>query len=271
MSELDQEILFRAWAEARKRLVFIDFDGTLADFNIDPILVTRDSAGRALVSELTQHATVVIVSGRTANFLQKEFKGDQVVLVGEHGGIIRLQESAAWIPLPVVPSVSNAALDEIEQRMRHWNLKLPGSLIERKSLGCAFHIRGVDPSLVEALYPKLNLELMNLCDELKLNLLSGKRVLEVRNYGISKGAFIDWYVETQADRSDEKSSLFAFGDDVTDEDMFKVVNQRGGISVKVGNEASSAIVRFSSRSTFVTGLSKILNTAIAAGKVSPLE
>lgn len=178
-------------------------------------------------------------------------------------GVFRQSGGVTWESSQIAGSVLQTELAVIEAELKRWNLTLPGSLIERKSLGCAFHLRGVEQSLVESHLPKIKSTLATLCAQLNLSLLLGKSVVEVRNNAINKGSFIDWYVSTRFDETNEKPALFAIGDDVTDEDMFEVVNKRGGVSVTVGEEASRASIKFSSRATFIARFTKILASEIA--------
>ena len=64
----------------------------------------------------------------------------------------------------------------------------------------------------------------------------GNKIVEVRQSGINKGAFIQKIIATKT-----YDYIFAVGDDRTDEDMFKaLLNKPNTFTIKVGPEASYA-------------------------------
>ena len=70
-----------------------------------------------------------------------------------------------------------------------------------------------------------------------LELLRGKCVVEIRRAGVDKGRAIAALMASEPFRG--RLPIFA-GDDVTDEAGFAVVQQAGGVAIKVGDGASLA-------------------------------
>jgi len=104
---------------------------------------------------------------------------------------------------------------------------LEGTELEAKGMAFALHYRqamhhedGIY-ALAQALEAKH--------DELALQ--PGKCVVELKPRGISKGAAIDAFMQETPFAG--RTPVF-LGDDLTDEQGFKVVNRVGGVSIKVG-------------------------------------
>ncbi|HEX6573777.1 MAG TPA: trehalose-phosphatase, partial [Gemmatimonadaceae bacterium] len=91
----------------------------------------------------------------------------------------------------------------------------------------------------------------------------GKRVVELRPEGADKGQAIRSLMQ----RPPFKGRMPAFvGDDVTDEHGFKVVNEMGGISVKVGKGKSDAQYRLESVSDVREWIARGLDLSTANGR-----
>lgn len=77
----------------------------------------------------------------------------------------------------------------------------------------------------------------------ELHLIKGKMVCEIRLEGNDKGAVIEAFLAERPFKG--RRPIFA-GDDATDESGFAAVNTCGGISIKVGENPTSAIFRAAS-------------------------
>jgi trehalose 6-phosphate phosphatase len=82
-------------------------------------------------------------------------------------------------------------------------------------------------------------------------LTRGKMVIEARFHRATKGTAISDFLGEQPFRG--RLPLFA-GDDVTDEDAFRMVNALGGISIKVGPGDTEASWRAHTVGEFLTWL-----------------
>src|SRR5512133_2777604 len=89
-----------AWAYRRaiRRILFLDYDGTLVPFNDDP---QRSGMGEEVRSTLTTLAgdprnTLYIISGRKAKFLDGQFNGINVGLIAEHG-FLKREADGDWV------------------------------------------------------------------------------------------------------------------------------------------------------------------------------
>ena len=106
-----------------------------------------------------------------------------------------------------------------------------GAHIERKPAGIAFHDRRVPPGRLGAWRQRLRAWLAD--EDLDgLEVLRGRRVVELRVLGIHKGIVARRLLRDHGARSRD-ISLVAMGDDRTDEDLFREVGRRG-LTVRVG-------------------------------------
>jgi trehalose 6-phosphate synthase/phosphatase len=106
--------------------------------------------------------------------------------------------------------------------------RLPGALIEEKEFSLAWHYRRADPEQGSVRAKELLDDLGDYTRNIDVQVFEGNKVIEVRNAGVTKGAgTLEWLAGR------DYAFLLAFGDDWTDEDMFKVLPPEA-YSVRVG-------------------------------------
>jgi trehalose 6-phosphate synthase/phosphatase len=218
-----------AFTHAEKRLILLDYDGTLMPFYANPYDAKPDGELKELLSALGELATVVLLSGRD-HFVMEEWFGDlNVQLVAEHG--VWQKEDGRW---KQAANLSTAWKGEVYSILTEFVEKTPGSFIEEKPFSLAFHYRQADSWLSEIRAPQLINTLTIACTNNHLNILDGNKVIEVRVAGIDKGhAASKWLSE------DTWDFVMAVGDDKTDEDMFRVTPDTA-FTIKVGSQHSKA-------------------------------
>ncbi|MDD1742739.1 MAG: trehalose-phosphatase, partial [Methanotrichaceae archaeon] len=112
--------------------------------------------------------------------------------------------------------------------------RLPGAFIEDKEFSLAWHYRMADAEVASVVTKELIDDLVNFTANIGLQIIQGNRVIEVRNLGIDKGeAGLLWISENKYD------FILAVGDDLTDEDLFKVLPEKA-YSIRVGITQSQA-------------------------------
>ena len=224
--------LLTDFRKSDRRLVILDYDGTLISFSdrpqdakpTDPILSVLDRLAKDDKTEL------VLISGRDRDTLENWFKDINMAMVAEHGAWIR-EVGKEW---QVVHAMTSEWKPEVYDIMESWADRTPGSSVEEKEFSLVWHYRRADNNLGELRARELASDLYGLTSNLNLQLLRGNKVLEVRNTGIDKGqATMRWTTRR------EWNFILAIGDDLTDEDTFKVLPPEAW-SIKVGFSASSA-------------------------------
>ncbi|MGE0555739.1 MAG: bifunctional alpha,alpha-trehalose-phosphate synthase (UDP-forming)/trehalose-phosphatase, partial [Gemmatimonadales bacterium] len=94
----DLSSAIEALAEARSRLLLLDYDGTLVPFNVEPERAVPDAELLELLRELTRlpETEVHVVSGRPRRFLQRWLGALPLGLHAEHGAWSRPPAASEW-------------------------------------------------------------------------------------------------------------------------------------------------------------------------------
>ena len=112
--------------------------------------------------------------------------------------------------------------------------RTPLSFLEEKDYSLVWHYRNVNPDLASNRVNELKNILANFTVNLNIGFLEGNKVLEIKNLGINKGA-----AATRMIRKQKPDFILSVGDDLTDEDMFAVLDANA-YSIRIGNEKSKA-------------------------------
>jgi trehalose 6-phosphate synthase/phosphatase len=227
-----REQLMKDYITGEKRLIFLDYDGTLVSFAKTPEGAKPD---RKLLNLLTKIARpsqnkVVLISGRDRPTLDGWFGKFNVDLIAEHG--VWLKEGQAdWRTIQILKKVWKR---EIRPLLELFVDRTPGSLLEEKDFSLVWHYRQADPDLAAIRLMELKDALIDLTENLHLEIMDGNKVIEIKNAGINKGtAALRWIDRGWWD------FIMAIGDDVTDENMFAIMPDRVH-SIKVGLHPSRA-------------------------------
>ncbi len=229
VNDFIREDFAKRFASAPRRLLLLDYDGTLVPFAERPEKAVPDEELLELLGGLSQHAMVVIISGRPRGILEGWFSDVGVGLVAEHGAWVK-EPHGQWV---LVEPVSDHWKDQIRPVMEVFVDRTPGSFIEDKEFSLAWHYRKSDPQMGLARARELRNTLVQLAARLNLEVVEGNRVVEVRNANVNKGRAASWWLEKGWD------FILSAGDDWTDEDMFEVMPE-DAITIKVGVRATRA-------------------------------
>lgn len=210
--------------------LFLDFDGTLTPIVARPEDVNFSSQMRSLIQELSQKFPLAIISGRDLAFLQKTFDLETIYYAGSHG-----LDMAGPSFRKVVPQAEKLVpkLDQLEDKIQAVIHKFQGGQLERKRFSIAVHYRNVKEEEVEAFCQ----EIKKIKDE-HLKWKYGKKFLEL--YPLidwDKGKAVLVLLEEMKIRNPFPIYI---GDDLTDEDAFKVIREGMGIVILEEERESSA-------------------------------
>lgn len=220
----EAERIVRSFEGSERRLIFLDYDGTLVPLAKTPDRAKPDGELLTLLKRLTEVSEVVIVSGRRKEDLERWFGDLELGLVAEHGAFIRMKEDKGWEPLVAVEPEWK---DEIKRIFDYFVYRTPGSLMEEKESSLAWHYKQVEPELGFLRAAELKETLKDLADSYNLSILEGNRVIEVRPSAVSKGVAAKLWL------NDDWDFILGAGDDWTDEDLFEALPPEA-YSIRVG-------------------------------------
>jgi trehalose 6-phosphate phosphatase len=217
-------------------LVALDFDGTLAPFADDPSQVGAlpGSWAAVLTLQRAKDTEVVLVSGRPLGSLARVTQApDDMSLVGSHGVEWRVDghdEAALTQDEQDRVARIGAALDRVGEQF-------PGVVIEHKPAGHGVHTRRVSAEVAA----EANAAASQAAHGADADVLerSGKDILEFAVRHVTKGDAIARLRDLRG-----ADAVFFAGDDVTDEDAFRVLGD-GDVGVKVGEGDTLAGYRVS--------------------------
>ena len=219
----------KSFDSSKKRLVILDYDGTLVEFNENPELAIPDKNLIDLIKKLNNQKDtyVVIVSGRDKKFLNKWLGEIPITLIAEHGHYERIDNN--WIRKL---KKSNSWMEDLIPLFETFTDRTPGTFIERKKNSIVWHYRKSDPELASDRVVEFKTVLSSLISE-ELQILDLNKAIEIISVRINKGLSISNILKNDYD------FIICIGDDISDEYMFDSLPD-DSFSIKVGNKNTSA-------------------------------
>ncbi|EGW36319.1 bifunctional alpha,alpha-trehalose-phosphate synthase (UDP-forming)/trehalose-phosphatase [Desulfosporosinus sp. OT] len=210
-----QQTLSTVFHQADKRLLLLDYDGTLVPFTDSPDHAKPDKELLDLLQSLTETNTeVVIISGRDRAILETWLGFLNITLVAEHGAWLKRPGEPWSLRKPLINTWKRNLMPILEM----YADRLPGSFIEEKEFSLAWHFRQANPELSAACARELMDELVAFTSNIDIHILQGNKVIEIRNSEVTKGS-TGLYLALK----DDYDTILAIGDDTTDEDLFAVL------------------------------------------------
>jgi len=233
LADHEIKVIQSKYLTSSKRVLLLDYDGTLVPFHRDPEKAVPSPQVHELLSRLCADSKneIAIISGRDKSFLDRWFGDLPLNLVAEHGASQR-PAGQAW------ENVWNENDDWKKPFRRSMEMavrRCPGSFIEEKRTSLVWHFRNADPiyglrsaqELMENMESPLN-------EPGEFRILDGNHIVEVRPGEIDKGS-----AALRLFGKLDQPFVLAIGDDRTDEDLFSVLPP-SAYAVKVGRGGSRA-------------------------------
>lgn len=229
---VELEIL-EEYRKARRRILFLDYDGTLVNFSKYPELALIETETLEIVRKLASDPQnkIVIISGRSRSFLEKQFLELPVELVAEHGFFVK-PSGKDW---KATVNVDVHWKETVMPILKEYTDRCNGTFVEEKTGSIAWHYRNADLEFAELRLHELRDDLSEIIRyKTDFEILEGHKVLEIKSGKYDKG------IAAKALLSENRYDfILAAGDDKTDELMFQALPE-STVSIRVGLNLSFA-------------------------------
>ncbi len=259
MNQYQSLDLFQKIMQAPKCLLVMDYDGTLVGIKSLPEFAILPNNLRTLIYDLGNYFSILIISGRDKEFLDEQFEDCDVTLAAEHGAFYRTGYEP-WKSR--VSSDIQSWFSEVKKVMKAYSETVPLSFVECKEASLVWHFRQSPTDFASFRAKKLDEELQVGLANQPVSVTIGSKIVEAKAVECHKGSFLKWILEHE---NFQDVLTICLGDDRTDEDMFKVLDQRG-VSIKVGPGVTSAQYRLAGQEDVISFLKEVLNRKQADSK-----
>lgn len=252
LSSADIDNIKEQYDSSDKRLIVLDYDGTLQTFKSSPApsAAKPNEKLHSLIANLASQPEniVCILSGRKKSALEDWFGDTDAQLIAEHGAWVK--DDGNWSKIDVdfeeARTIAKPIMDDFVSRT-------PNAQLEQKDFASVWHYRNVPVELAYVRTANLVHELTSALLAYDVSVHKGHKIVEVKPTGVDKGNAVDNLI-----RNHNPDFVLVAGDDYTDEDMFKVVGQDAA-SIKVGAGETAARHRVADVEAMHALLQKLLD------------
>ena len=214
----------RSWA------LFLDVDGTLLELAEHPDKVVVPEGLVSLLVRLKNSlgGALALISGRSLASLEALLGETGLDAAGCHGAELRIAGTVKTF------AGADTLVPRVAERLARRADAIPLAMVEVKTHSVAFHYR---PPALDARHALQLAKRALAGDAARFRLLAGKNVVEILPSDAGKGRAIACFL----DRPPYAGRIPVFiGDDVTDEEGFREINRRDGLSIRVGADGETA-------------------------------
>jgi len=231
---------------AGARVVLLsDFDGTLAPLVHQPGRARLPARARRALERLVRRPRFLlgIVTGRSLADIRRRVKLGRAAYVGSHGMEYVVPGER---PVRLVGREYGPLLRQLRERVPRLLPKVPGLRWEAKPYSVALHYRQARSGDVPGILSVARRAAMEYHPAFRLQ--RGKKVVEfLPNVGASKATAVRAILSKLQGKSRDACLRVYFGDDVTDEAVFRLLRQEGW-TVRVGSLRGRTRARYYLRS-----------------------
>jgi len=238
--------------------IMLDIDGTLLDLAPTPREVWVPPGLSKTLNRLLMRTSgaLALVSGRSLNDIDLIFAPEQFPAVGGHGAEMRLSTDSESVAAHAPPMDR-----ELKLRLAAIAKLSPGILLEDKGYSLALHYR-LAPHAEKAIYEAVSLIRADLPNA-PIEVLPGKCVCEIKHSGFNKATGVRELMTHEPFKG--RHPIF-IGDDVTDEAVFGIMPDLGGLAFSVGRRAQGVAGHFDEPRDVREWLAHLLDDEAAAGR-----
>ena len=234
----------------------LDIDGTLLDLAPTPreVWVPPGLAETLRRLHSKTSGALALVSGRSLNDIDLIFAPEQFPAVGGHGAEMRISTESEAVATHAPPMDK-----ELKRRLAAIAKLSPGILLEDKGYSLALHYR-LAPHAEKAIYAAVSLIRAELPNA-PIEVLPGKCVCEIKLSGFDKATGVR---ELMTHEPFQGRRPIFIGDDVTDESVFAIMPDLGGLAFSVGRRAQGVTGHFDEPRDVRAWLARLVDGEAAA-------
>ncbi|MEJ2263359.1 MAG: trehalose-phosphatase [Anaerolineales bacterium] len=241
----DNEHIYSRLASAERLWLFLDYDGTLAEFAPTPDHVEPRAEVLEVVNELValSNIRVTVISGRRLSHVKSLLPIEGIMLAGTYG--VELQTSTGRQINRLDFNSIRPTLDRIKPA---WSLQIfdkQGFYLEDKGWSLAIHAKDAKDNEAAAVLSRARQIAEKSADKADFRILGGHKFLEIGPTIANKGKAVEYLI---AQYPWPGALCFYIGDDDKDEEAFGTVHDHGGFAAVVAadNRESQADCRLRS-------------------------
>lgn len=214
-------------------VLVLDYDGTLTPIVRHPRQARLSSSMRKLLEELSRKRGIYlgILSGRRLEEVRRLVGVSGIFYAGNHGFEFQSEKKTKVLKIAqeTRPLIRRLAL-QLSRKLE----PIPGAWVEDKGFTLSVHYRNCPSFEVPMVLAICNELTQRWRAEEKIRVTEGKKVYEIRP-GIEwdKGKALEWFLRNLPSKARQGIVVY-LGDDTTDEDAFRVVRERKGWGIRVG-------------------------------------
>jgi trehalose 6-phosphate phosphatase len=218
---------------AERLQLYLDYDGTLADFANSPDDVLPDDEVIQIMSELNANPAlqISVVSGRRLSQIRKLIPVEGILLAGTYGVEMLTPEGNIVHRLEYEQVRPN--LEVLKPQWEGCISSRKGFYLEDKGWSLAIHARFAEEIEAEMVLEEARKTAQNWIDAGQFHILGGNKFIEVAPEIANKGDTVAYLMQHY---SSEGAISVYVGDDDKDEEAFTVVNAHGGVTILVAHE-----------------------------------
>lgn len=230
----------------KKPVIFLDYDGTLSPIVPRPEDAVLSDKMRETIKELSEKITLAVVTGRDKQDVENRVGLKQLIYAGSHGYIISGPDGMEMEhpdSKKIIPH-----LDEIEKEVKQYlEERTEGTQLDRKRYAIGIHYRNAregDEKVVFEIVDTI------LAKHKGFKKGEGKKIIEIKpDIDWHKGKAVNWILDA-LNLSDNNNVIPVYiGDDITDEDAFETLKDKG-IGIMVGGHGKKTAAKYALKNVF---------------------
>ena len=143
LDEFSKRMIYDRFRNASKRLLLLDYDGTLISYSENPKQAIPGDHLKQLLYKLGQkeQTDIYLISGRNSGWLEEHFGALPIHLIAEHGAKRKIK-NGNW---NTEIQTHSEWQEKVHNIMTMYVRRCPNSFIEEKEFSTVWHYRNADP------------------------------------------------------------------------------------------------------------------------------